>query len=73
MTSLVHKVKLVMVIGNAHVKMVIQDKLAVYVQMDFTRKGIIANLYAQVSLLCINLFDFIVFNAKFIIMRNKRF
>ena len=73
MTSLVHKVKLVMVIGNAHVKMVIQDKLAVYVQMDFTRKGIIANLYAQVSLLCINLFCFIAFNARFIIMRDKRF
>ena len=56
-----------MVIGNAHVKMVIQDKHAVYVQMDFTRDGIIANLYAQVSLLCINLFGFIVVNTKFII------
>ena len=39
MTRLVHKVKLVMVIGNAHVKMVIQGKRAVYVQMDFTRNG----------------------------------
>ena len=56
-----------MVIGNAHVKMVIQDKRAVYVQMDFTRNGITANLYAQVSLLCINLFGFIAVNAKFII------
>ena len=63
MTRLVHKVKLVMVIGNAHVKVVIQDKRAVYVQMDFTRNGIIANLYAQVSLLYINLVGFIVVNA----------
>ena len=37
MTRLVHEVKLVMVIGNAHVNMVIQDKRAVYVQMNFTR------------------------------------
>ena len=56
-----------MVIGNAHVKMVIQDKRAVYVQMDFTRNGITANLYAQVSLLCISLSGFIAVNAKFII------
>ena len=55
-----------MVIGNAHVKMVIQVKRAVYVQMDFTRNGMVTNLYAQVSLPCINLFGFIAVNAKFI-------
>ena len=70
MTRLVHKVNFVMVIGNAYVKVVIQDKRAVYVPMDFTRNGIIANLYAQVSLLCINSFGFIAVNPK---MRDKRF
>ena len=67
MTRLVHNVKLVMVIGNAHVKMVIQDKRAVYVQMDFARNGMVANLCAQVSLVCINFFGFIAVSAKFII------
>ena len=53
---LVHKIKLVMVMENAYVKMVMKDKIAVYVCMDFTRKGSINfNLYVQVSLLCISL------------------
>ena len=51
MTRLVHKVKLVMVIGNAHVSMVIQDKSAMYVQLDFTRNGMVVNIYVQVSVL----------------------
>ena len=67
MTRLVHKVKLVMVIGNARVKMFIQDKRSVYVQMDFTRNGMVTNLYAAVSLLYIHFFGFIAVNAKFII------
>ena len=53
-----------MVIGNAHVKMVIQGKGAVYVEMDVTRNGIIANLYAQVSLICIHLIDFIAVDER---------
>ena len=61
-----------MVIRNAHVKVVIQDKRAVYVEMDFTRNGMVTNLHAQVSLLCINLFGFIAVNAKFMIkIRDK--
>ena len=51
MTRLAHKVKLVMVIGNAHVNMVIQGKSAVYVQLGFTRNGMVVNIYAQVSVL----------------------
>ena len=67
MTRLVHKVKLVMVIGTAHVNMDIQDKRAVHAQMDFIRNGMVANIYAQVSVLCINLFGFIAISAKFIV------
>ena len=45
-----------MVMGNAHVNMVIQDKHAMYLQLDFTRNGMIANIYAQVSvLICLGL------------------
>ena len=40
-----------MVIGNAHVNMVIQGKSAVYVQLGFTRNGMVVNIYAQVSVL----------------------
>ena len=46
-----------MVMENAYVKMVMKDKIAVHVCMDFTRKGWIKfSLYVQVSLLSINLF-----------------
>ena len=68
MTRLVRKVKLVMVMGNVYVNMVTKDKPAVHVLMDFTSKRlIIFNQHAQVSLLCINFFfGFIAIIAKFI-------
>lgn len=55
-TRLVRKIKLVMIMENGYVKMVMKDKIAVHVCMDFTRKGSIEfNLYVQVSLLCVSL------------------
>ena len=55
-----------MVTGIVHVNMDIQDKSAVYVQMDFTRNGMVVNIYAQVGIR-INFFRFIAVNAKFIV------
>ena len=53
--------------------MVIQDKRAVYVQMDFTRNGMVANLYVQVSLICINFFGFIAVSSIYYIDQEQTF
>ena len=44
------KVEVVLIMENAHVMLVIKDRAAVNVPKDFTRYGLIPNIYVQVHI-----------------------
>ena len=56
MILLVHKIQLVIIMGDVHVKLVMQEGIATYVLVGFTKNEMVFDTYAQVSVLLLGQF-----------------
>ena len=72
--------QLVIIMGNVHVKLVMQERSVMYVFVGFTKNGMVFNIYAQVSVLWLRkFFSFVVEvqeisgNCGYVFCKNEKY